>query len=310
MEYAVAIEHWDDIDAYYGRWEEAAAANTPMEKLLRDIYRPVFHILNTEKIRYLYFGASFCELKIPTISELERCLQFCKNRELKLVLVTPPVTNRGIARIRKLLEYISEKGTDCELVVNDPGVLILAQEMHFSGPVWFGRIMDCSIHDSRITAREKREYYSAQGYEYMRNTAATAGPYVTLMKKSNVTGVNIDYSSEGRVVSDEIQSALIYPTEFITTGRMCWYRIAGQPEKEKYRLDQHCQKKCLTDKILLWKGINYLKYDENGRRIRNFELIRKGNTVFYCHKMEDLQIVPDREYNRWQRVIFDLNMLF
>ena len=310
MDYAVAVERWDDIETYYGRWEEAAAANTPMEKMLRDIYKPVFSILNSEKIRYLYFGATFCELKIPTVAELEKCLQFCENRELKLVLVTPPVTDWGIARIRMLLEYISEKETDCELVINDLGILMLAQEMRFTGRKWFGRMMDCSIHDSRLTSREKREYYSAQGYEYMRNTAATAVPFVILMKKMNVAGINIDYSPEGRVVSDEIQSALIFPTEFITTGRMCWYRIAGQSEQDKYRLNQHCQKKCLTEKTLLWKGINYIKYDEKGRRVRNFELIRKGNTVFYCHRRADIQFDLVKEYNEWQRVIFDLNVLF
>lgn len=310
MEYAIAVERWKDLETYYGRWEEAAAANTPMDRMLRDIYKPVFSVLSTEKIEYLYFGASFCELKIPTPDELKNCLRFCESRDLKPVLVTPPVTDWGIAKIRKLLQCISEMGADCELVINDPGILMLAQEMHFSGKLWLGRMMDCTIHDSRITSREKREYYSAKGYEYMKNTAATAAPYAALMEKSGVTGINVDYSSEGRVVPDRIQSALVYPTEFITTGRMCWYRIAGQSEEDRYSLGQVCQKKCLTDKILLWKGINYLKFDENGRRVRNYELLRKGNTVFHCHRAADLQTVLEKEYNNWQRVIFDLNVLF
>ena len=64
------------------------------------------------------------------------------------------------------------------------------------------------------------------------------------------------------------------------------------------------------DVVLLWKGINYLKFDENGRRVRNYELLRKGNTVFHCHRAADLQTVLEKEYNNWQRVIFDLNVLF
>lgn len=309
MKIGIIVETIRELD-FFGKWDELFKNNNAMERTLQDAFGNIVENIEERGVDYIYFGSSFCEYKIPSILEFERFVKFCDDNMIKKVLVTPIVSDEGINKISDLLNYIIKHDIICDLVVNDFGVLELLKDVNFKGKLWFGRLLEKTIHDTRITTDEKLKYYSESGYEYMKMTSYTSSPYINLLNRDNVEGVHFDYAVEGRVIGNHVKTAVIYPSEYITTGRMCWYRIAMQGDEQKYELGTGCNHPCMRYKTFLWQNVNHIVVNECGERIREIDYIRKGNTLFSLHRAKTYFDFLSEVENKCDRVIYDMSILF
>ena len=89
----------------------------------------------------LYFGQEFCEHLIPDPEELETAYSFCRQLGWDLTYVTGCLTEPGLSRVIANLECLSRQDEDCEVVVNDWGLLsVIARDFARLQPV-LGRLL-------------------------------------------------------------------------------------------------------------------------------------------------------------------------
>ena len=300
----IGISHAIQLD-YWRQWKNVLEGKTPMDQYISVIYKDAMEMIKEKQIAYLYFGNSFCQYNLPSSEEMKTVLTYCGENEIQMILVTPPVTDFGIEKIRKLLELF-EKGKEPNIVINDFGVLELVKEIGYKGHIILGRVLDKTIREFRLTDNERNQYYSERGKDYMDTAASTANCYSAVLKKYNIRRVQMDISDVIYKKNPELEYDCVLPSEYITTGRMCLFRIAGQSKDEKYLLNDSCKKYCNFQKQMLTKPINYLKFDNDGNRIRELRMIRKGNTLFTMRN--SLHALRKMEFS--ERLVLDLDMIY
>jgi len=94
-----------------------------------------------QKYSRLYYGNEFCERLIPTVRDLKRILSFVKKRGLDFSFVTPYVTNIGLDKLRILFELLKDKKVNCEVIINDWGVLNLINRKYPDLAPVLGRLL-------------------------------------------------------------------------------------------------------------------------------------------------------------------------
>lgn len=297
----IAISHAIQLD-YWTQWINVLERKTPMDQYISLIYKDAMKMIKENQISYLYFGNSFCQYDLPSLEEVKTVLTYCEENKIQLILVTPPVTDFGIEKIRQLLKLF-QKSKESNIVINDFGVLELVKEVGYKGHIILGRVLDKTIREFRLTDNERIQYYSERGKDYMNTAASTSSYYSAVLKKYNIRRVQMDISDVIYKKNPELEYDCIMPSEYITTGRMCLFRIASQSEEEKYLLNNSCKKYCNFQKQMLIKPIDYLKFDSEGNRIRELRMIRKGNTLFTLRRF-----LYETEIN--ERLVFDLDMIY
>jgi hypothetical protein len=89
------------------------------------------HLTNLNNLKHfqkgmyqrVYWGTEFCQNLIPTNKDTNRIIRFIRKNHLKFTFVTPFVTERGLNRLNNLFCWLKNKKVDCEIIVNDWGVL-------------------------------------------------------------------------------------------------------------------------------------------------------------------------------------------
>jgi hypothetical protein len=94
-----------------------------------------------EASRRIYAGAEFCERLLPSPADLRDLLALARKENLKLTLLTPYVTDAGLARLEPLFGLLAANPeAEPEVTVNDLGVLRLLGK--YPGPArLFGRTL-------------------------------------------------------------------------------------------------------------------------------------------------------------------------
>ena len=73
------------------------------------------------------FGSEFCEQKIPSLKQLEEAYNEAKKNGKSFSYILPILSNKGIEKIRKQLEFI-KICNDIELIVGDLGLINILQK--------------------------------------------------------------------------------------------------------------------------------------------------------------------------------------
>ena len=89
----------------------------------------------------LYFGIEFCERLIPSVEEFKRALDYSRIHNLDISLVTPYVTDAGLSKLSSLFDYLTVNRIDCEVIINDWGVLNLINKKYRSLKPVLGRLL-------------------------------------------------------------------------------------------------------------------------------------------------------------------------
>lgn len=254
-----------------------------------------YEILMNKSIKYLYFGHEFCQYKLPRLSDVIKAIDYSHNSDLEFVLVTPPLTDYGCKICSTYLDYFIENKIESEIVINDIGMIDLIKRKHYSGKITFGRVLEKSIHEMRLTDLEETNYYSSEGYVYMHSLAFQASSFSDFFNEYGVSRIEYDGDKYIKNInSSKIKIDYIYPTEYLTTGRMCLFRIAAQKDDERFLLNDSCSRLCNEHYEIMNKMMSYFKLDSNGNRIREENILRKGNTLFSIDKTLKINQNADR----------------
>ena len=263
----------------------------------------LFTMLNGNILSYVYFGESFCQYRLPELHAVKKAIQYCDENMLKFVLLTPPLSDYGIEKCKAYLEYFISINRNYEVVVNDIGLIHLINELNYKGKMIWGRIMDKSVHEARMTNAEEVKYYSESGYQYMHSLASEADAYKRFLIDNGISRIEYDGNPKTIPENSIFKYDYIYPTEYLTTGRMCLFKVAGQSDKNRFLLSDTCAHLCKNTIEVMTKQVPYIKIDDNSVRIRKMSILRNGNTLFSVH--DQLQVYPSMD-----RLVIDIEILF
>jgi len=210
----------------------------------------------------LYIGDEFCERRLP--SEEELMLALCKGNELgcSVTLVTPYVTDVGIARIALLVKAIKQQKTSCEIVINDWGVLeFLKSQGEFS--VVLGRLLVSRYLTSEVLK-------NGNGYVEFPES------FMRFICEQHIKTLEFNVYQQVKSTCRQrkqygIGAHLYFPCSYITTSRFCscargFHDYLRQP-------DDGCKRECLrlearlesngSDRRIVIKGNTYLYFSDD-----------------------------------------------
>jgi len=261
------------------------AASNAYERQCREVRSQTLKYVEELPIKRVYFGNEFCELLIPSHSDVREVQ--CKAKELGycFTFVTPPVTDYGIDKIRKLLDNILPSSSEIELVFNDWGVFeMLRTEYPKTALPVAGRLIDKMLRDARLSPADYRSFFSESGLRYIQRSSLSSESYKSFLREIGLLRVEMDFPPQGlQMTKSELPEhvSLYVPFGFVTTGRLCMMRMLPLKEEARFVLDNyHCAKQCRVYDQLMHKRRSFMNTADN-----TVSLLRKGNTVFYCNTM-------------------------
>lgn len=232
----------------------------------------------------LYFGNEFCQRLLPALEELETVLDV--TRSLDFTLVTPYVTDDGLARVQRLLDLVSRRGQEAEVVFNDWGVFSILRKHYPSFEPVMGRLLNKMKRDPRLMTVLDRIPENA--LEYFRGSNLSVPLFRHFLLENGVRRVEFDNVLQGIDFDFEgMELSLYMPFAYVTTTRACLVNKCDTPEKGE-RVDiSPCQRECQ-------KYTFYLKSD-----VMPVDLVRRGNTLFF----ENGEIPPGMQ--RVSRIVIE-----
>lgn len=221
----------------------------------------------TDDFQRVYFGDEFCDRLIPSEKELKAVMTATEKRGLPFTLVTPYVTEAGLAKLEKLFLLLPDK---TEVVVNDWGVLRVLNS-RFAGlvPV-LGRLMTKLKRGPRIVNFLDR--LPKDAVDHLKRTNLGVPIYSRFLKDHSIFRAEIDNPVQGLDLSDvpeRIKLSLYIPFAYVTTTRFCLTANCDDPNKKGMIGVFPCGRECRR----------YTFYLDNP--VMKKLLIRRGNTLFY-----------------------------
>ena len=243
----------------------------------------------TRGFNRLYFGNEFCEKRIPKPEELKKALRYCRKHKLLFSLVTPYVTDKGLSRLRKLLDWLVNARPGTEVIVNDYGLLNLINKKYILIKPVLGRLLTKQKRDPRIadlinTQPEKHTFFK-KGNEYyivfskkipqelsgyFREANINLPVIRSFLKKYRIDRAEVDNLLQGiklDIPENDLFVSLYFPYGYITTTRLCSANPMRKEEKFACRISS-CERSCL-------------RYMEKLKNKYMPVLYKKGNTLFF-----------------------------
>jgi hypothetical protein len=194
----------------------------------------------------LYFGNEFCQYLLPTVLDMEHVLDFA--RSLNFTLVTPYVTDEGLAALKSVLDLVSQRKSESEVVFNDWGVLSILRDQYPSLEPVMGRLLNKMKRGPRLVT--VLNCMTEDSIEYFRSSNLNV-----------FQGIAFDFG--------EMELSLYMPFAYVTTTRACLVNACDIPEKRDLVGIFPCQQECQK----------YTFYLES--EVMPVTLVRRGNTVFF-----------------------------
>lgn len=265
MEWALSAARREDLGRIDDPWRGPAERREAVEKL----FGPV-------KFSRLYFGQEFCERLIPKVRDLMEAVGVSRRGKLGFTLVTPYVTEKGLAMLEELFGELSAGLPGAEVVVNDWGALYLLRRRFLSLEPVLGRLLNKALRDPRLTGGLSSDDLSRNKKLY--RACSLSGPYMKkLINWLGVKRVELDNLIQG--LDDGIprwgfRVSLYLPFGCITTGRICLLGSWGLERSKKFNASaKSCSREC---------GIHRLELTGPGfRDSAGCRIVQMGNTVFY-----------------------------
>jgi hypothetical protein len=232
------------------------------------------------------FGSEFCEHLIPTTAAVESAFCAARARGLAFTLLTPYVSNEGVAALRPLFDLLTSRG-NAEVVFNDWGTLnLLRREFPPLKPVQ-GRLLNKSLRDPRVTAMYAANPHGpnpagaalASTLTVLQRSNLDCESYSRLLSRFGVDSVEMDNLPQGNdlgFAENGLKVGVYLPFGFISTSRVCMAAGLHYPKHDKFQPGAPCRHECQTH-LLEYAYTN----SPFGNRDQKFYL--KGNSYFYVN---------------------------
>lgn len=254
------------------------------------------HLTNQDKFKYyrpcygrIYFGAEFCQNLIPSLKEVEFALRFAEKRNLRFTLMTPFVTENGLIRLEGLFKLLKARLADCEVVVNDWGILEVLSKRYKTFKPSLGRLLARQNRDPAMArVLEKQPPYGVRTKDGKIRIVAHIPPGARYQKGIKASYVNApsvqNFLSRFKIQRLELNNlvqginlegikfkvSLYTPFVNICTTRFC--PMASRIQKI-YRLNV-CRKECQR------------YYSRLRNKAISTILYMRGNTTFYKNPLK------------------------
>jgi len=224
------------------------------------------HYLTDEYCR-VYFGDEFCERLLPGSQELSRVLAQVQDAGRSFTLVTPYVTEAGLAQVGALLALVPA-GT--EVVFNDWGVFRLLRSAFPDLVPVMGRLLTKIKRGPRIMSFLDKLPPAA--IAHYRSTNLDVPRYQRFLEDNAIGRAELDNPLQGldlSGVSTKLRLSLYIPFAYVSTTRFCLTANADKPDKKGFIGVFPCRQECRS----------YTFYLDNAAMTTL--LIRRGNTIFF-----------------------------
>lgn len=252
---------------------------------------------NTDELRdvsgydRMYFGVEFCDIKIPAPAAVGEALAFAEERGMGFTLVTPYVSDRGLAAAKKAIGALPRE-QNLEVVVNDYGVLAyVAEERPDLVPV-LGRLLARQKRGLGISAFQSdaglrlTTHWQASGADSKIVRVYLEGMGVRRVELDNLPqGMSSDFSKSG------LTASLYHPYGYVTTTRYCPFAYNG---RDWPNLKGSCGRPCLRGMI-----------EEAGDAF-TVKIYISGNAQFY--ESSELTAESELEEKGIDRVVYELKV--
>jgi len=240
----------------------------------------------------IYFGHEFCEKLLPTWNEIKNVLTFCIDNSYDFSFVTSYVSNQGLDKLKVIFENINNMGYDCEIIVNDWGVMnyiLNAKEKLIHLKPIIGRLL------SKISKSPRMKNIYDNLNDYQKESLGKFNYSLDWVSKffleKGIKRYEIDNVYQDIYLSEQMTCSIYYPYVFISTTKNCI--TAGlNLDLPLERGKNNCACECKTYKFKLKHPII-----EDG-------IICKGNTYYY--KNED--ITPKLKNNQINRLVYQVEI--
>lgn len=211
----------------------------------------------------VYCGSEFCERLLPSPSEIENILSYCKKNKIRFSLVTPWCTDAGTERIKKIIARLPK---NTEIIFNDWGVFEAIKTCQFR-PV-IGRLLIYAKRDPRLNSvLSKREK------EIVQTSTLNGSLFQDFLIKNGIHRAELDNIPQGYnfKMFEKIKLSLHLPYVYTTTSRKCLFANLKKLKINKKINISSCSRQCLEQMITA-------DIPDCSRRI-----ILKGNSQFYLN---------------------------
>ena len=206
----------------------------------------------------LYFGQEFCEYLIPERSDVEHAYYASRQLGWEFTYVTGYLTDAGLMRTRRNLEFLAETAAGTEVVANDWGLLsVLARDFPDLVPI-LGRLLvkllrlaRYSVDPPPMCRRDivaSAEEIRGRQFESLRRTNLSIARYREELQRLGIRRVDVDMVPQGLEVSQEARAELrfscYYPWAYVSGGRNCMTAALADPRRKYLVLDEPCPLLC------------------------------------------------------------------
>ncbi|MFA5114470.1 MAG: hypothetical protein WC469_00185 [Candidatus Omnitrophota bacterium] len=262
-----------------------------------------------KQYRRIYYGVEFCERLMPTPYDLSKVTDFILRNNLKLSLVTPYVTPRGLENAVALFDFLNSRRLQPEVIINDWGVLNVLRRKYKNLIPVLGRLLNKQKRGpTLITLLKERKNSSPvylydpkrrsivyqnklpKGIEYYYKTSNVLSmPIIQdFLYNLDIKRIELDNVGQG-FLSDlpkgKISASVYVPFVYITTTFYC--PSAGCEDNNTASLKlKPCHKECQ-------KYIFKLRHPAMPKVI-----YLKGNTQFYKNRYLSINMLKRAGVNR------------
>jgi hypothetical protein len=311
MEWAILLKEPEDLNRLeaFGTFQQISQVESdgedPLSPYRRLFYQQVSKYFGPLVFTRVYFGNEFCQHLIPSLGKLRRVYEACKERGIHFSFVTPYVTDKGIKRLRPLLDFLAESTPHTEVIVNDWGVLRMLRRNYPELEIVLGRLMNKMLRDPRVTGLYKQTAPETV-IKTLNEPAMAATLYQQFLTGLGVRTLEFDVLLQGMNFSSLADGGLtvsVYvPYGFVATGRVCMIGSLHLPKPKKFDVDIRCSFECqeYTTELHYTSPVN--KVDQ--------KYFQKGTTVFYTHSREMLaSTFEEALQGRIHRIIYQPGLM-
>jgi len=221
--------------------------------------------LGDAAIDRVHLGSEFCETLLPGAGQLRHALDRCGAAGLGLALVTPILSDAGLARLSPLLALLPAAA---EVVANDWGTLRLLRRTRPDLIAVAGRLLCKMIKDPRLPSPEWARLYPH---------GLHSAPFSALLERLGAGRVEMDvppFAEPRDFRFPTVKVSVHAPYGFSVKGRSCRIGSLAQPSPAKFTAGQDCRRECLI------YGSGLSRPDTGAADLPGFQ---RGNTQFYRH---------------------------
>lgn len=238
-------------------------------------------------VRRFYLGDEFCVNRMPSEKEFEDLLHLAAAKNRPVSLLTPPLTDEGLARCLPFFDRLRSVQPAPEVVANDWGVFFTLREAYPELEVGLGRLLNKGFKDPRLPDPERFARHSQEAKELLNHCTFDSPVFQERAARLGVRRLERDLLPYGkpRVAGFERFGVSVYaPFGYFTTGRVCWAASVHRPPGKKFSLGGSCDRLCERLPLAF------------GRSEGGLTVLQNGNSFFYLYPQALLA-----SFLRWAR---------